>query len=110
MEGIYVGEGCRNITIIDDAIGEYPEEIFGVLLTTTDSAIELTRPFAYVTILDRPKDVFHVVFQQTSYQFSEAEGMVYVCVNISGIDSQPSPAIVIELSTMEDSAEGNYLL
>ncbi len=51
---MYVGEGCRNITIVDDGILEYPEEIFGVLLTTTDSAVELTSRFAQVTIVDAP--------------------------------------------------------
>jgi len=45
-------ELCRNFTIEDDLMVEEPQEQFGLMLFTSDSAVLFSRPTASVTITD----------------------------------------------------------
>jgi len=45
-------ELCRNITIQDDSVIEEPQEQFGLMVFTNDSAVLLSRETAGVTFID----------------------------------------------------------
>ena len=45
-------EHCRNITIQDDLVIEEQQEGFGLMLSTSDSAVQGSRENASVTITD----------------------------------------------------------
>ena len=45
-------ELCRNFTIEDDIVVEEPQEQFGLMLFTSDSAVLFSRQTASITIID----------------------------------------------------------
>jgi len=52
-------ELCRNFTIEDDLVVEEPQEQFGLMLFTNDSAVQFGRQTASVTINDNDGTYVH---------------------------------------------------
>jgi len=90
-------ELCRNFTIEDDLVIEEPQEQFGLMLFTSDSAVKFGTQTASVTITDN--DVVDIGLMQTTYTTSEAMGSVSVCVNISSAELARNVSVTLSTAT-----------
>lgn len=87
---------CINITIIDDLLLEN-DEIFTLLLTSTDSAVSVKLNMATVTILD--DDVVTLALQPVQLTVAESSQQVQIMVVLRG-------SLEREVSLMLDSDDG----
>ncbi|CAI8033565.1 FRAS1-related extracellular matrix protein 2, partial [Geodia barretti] len=86
--------GSTLIFINNDNLYEGTED-FTVILTTTDSAVEIFQPVADITITD---DDVRVYFESDSYVVSETDGQVNICVRREG---DTSGSLTIYVATEE---------
>ena len=90
-----------NISILDDSIVEM-NETFSVLLTTSDSAVEVNPSLATVTIID--DDVVTIGWNSLSFEFDESGPFATVCAEI--IEGEIARRVTVLYSTMDDTTQG----
>jgi len=127
---------CRLFTILEDTEVE-PVETFGILLETSDPAVQLTDTFASVSINESTgmykkylwlltdssaplMDIYRLVsmhllliavirvgFDPVMYTVNETEGVVTVC--ISAMDTLTGGTLSVILTTETDTASGMFI-
>lgn len=99
-------EACLAVTILKDNIVESDEE-FSVILTTSNSAVDISQSSATVTILD--DDMVTVGWSAETYSFDEDGPLITsICAEItSGDIARP---VTVQYSTIDGTAESNAKL
>ena len=127
---------CRLFTVLEDTEKE-PVEAFGILLETSDPAVQLTDTFASVSINDSTgmykkylwlltdssahlMDIYRLVsmhllliavtrvgFDPVMYTVNETEGIVTVC--ISAMDTLTGGTLSVILTTESGTASGMFI-
>ena len=95
------GVECLNISILDDNFVEQ-NETFSVLLTTSNSAVEISLSSATVTIIDN--DTVTIGWSSASFQFDENGPFATVCAEI--LQGDIARRISVFYSTMDDTTQG----
>lgn len=81
------------IPITDDSVLEN-SETFNIVISTTDEETLLPSPEATVTILD--DDMIGISLEESSYEISEGDGVVEICVVVaSGVSQRMFEASVM---------------
>ena len=96
------GVDCVSIFIQDDSIVEQ-NETFSVLLTSSNSAIELSPSSATITIID--DDTVVIGWSSVSFDFDESGTFAIVCAEI--MEGVIDRRISVFFSTVDDTTQGN---
>ena len=97
------GVECADIFILDDKTVEV-NETFSVLLTSSNSAVDITPNSATVTVID--DDILTVAWSSLSYTVVEDSTSASVCAEI--IDGEIARPITVLYTTMDDTTQGRY--
>lgn len=95
------GVECLNISILDDSIVEQ-NETFSVLLTASNSAVEISPSSATVTIID--DDTVTIGWSSVSLQFDESGPFARICAEI--MQGAIARRVSVFYSTMDGTAQG----
>ena len=86
---------------MDDSIVEL-NETFSVLLTFSNTAVDIAQNSATVTIID--DDTVTITWNSPSYTFEEDGSSASVCAAL--IDGEIARAITVLFTTIDDTAQG----
>lgn len=98
------GVECFNVSILDDNIVER-NETFSVLLTSSNSAIEISPSSAMVTIID--DDTVVIGWSSLSFEFDENGRFATVCAEI--MQGEIARGVSVFFSTMDDTTQGKNI-
>lgn len=96
---------CFSIPVLEDTVVEL-DETFSVLLSTSNSAVNLIRDSASVSIRDN--DIVTISWSPASYDIVEDGSAATVCAQITGgqIDRQ----VIVSYSTIDGTAESKQFI
>lgn len=95
------GVECFSISILDDSIVEQ-NETFSVLLTSSNSATEISPSSATVTIND--DDTVVIGWSSVSFEFDESGPFATVCAEI--VQGEIARRVSVFFLTIDDTTQG----